>query len=177
MLPFGSAAGTRLKVGISACLLGEQVRYNGDHKRADHLAALSPYVEWIPVCPEVEIGMGVPREPVQLERVEGALRMMSVQSRVDFTHRMAAWAERRVDELAATGICGYVLKKDSPSCGVTTVKIYEHGKLVDNHGRGLFAAILMSRLRGLPVAEEHRLANPVRCGEFLKQCSAYQDRR
>ena len=164
----------RVKVGISSCLLGEEVRYNGAHKRADHLGALSQYVDWISVCPEVEIGMGVPREPVQLERVGGGLRMMSVRTRIDYTDRMTRWAERRVRELAAEGICGYVLKKDSPSCGVSSVTIYEDGRPVDPQGRGLFAAVLLSHMRELPVEEEHRLADPVTRDEFLKKCFAYR---
>jgi FdhD protein len=163
-----------LRVGISSCLLGERVRYNGDHKRADYLAAMSPPVEWIPVCPEVEIGMGVPREPVRLERSGGATRMMGLESRSDYTERMNRWAERRIGELIAAGICGYVLKKDSPSCGLSTVKIFEKDR-VDPGGRGLFASALVARLPRLPVEEEDRLADARVREDFLARCRAYRD--
>lgn len=164
----------RLPLGISSCLLGERVRYNGEHKLAAYLRDLDPHVEWIPVCPEVEIGMGVPREPVRLEKKSGAIRMIATQSRVDYTDKMREWAGRRIDALVAEGICGYVLKKDSPSCGASTVKVYgENG--VDPRGRGLFAAALLERLPRLPVEEEDRLADPKVRQEFLERCRAYRE--
>src|SRR5512145_1619566 len=110
-----------VRIGVSSCLLGERVRYNAEHKRAAWLDAMTPHVEWVPVCPEVEVGMGVPREPVRLERTGAGTRIVTVGTRVDHTPAMRAWAAPRIEALVADGICGYVLKKDSPSCGLAGV--------------------------------------------------------
>jgi FdhD protein len=163
----------RPKVGISSCLLGERVRYNGDHKRAAWLDALMPHVEWVPVCPEVEIGMGVPREPVRLVLKGGRTRMVTVHTGVDHTDTMTRWARERIERLAEENICGYVLKKDSPSCGLTSVNVFEGGALARSDARGVFAEALVRRLPGLPVVEEDRLGNERARSEFLQRCAAY----
>src|SRR4026209_2097414 len=107
------------RLGVSACLLGDEVRYDGGHKRNVTLIdVIGPQVELVPVCPEVEVGMGTPREPLELVRDERGLRMITVTTRVDYTDRMNDWAERRVRELERSGIDGYVLKSGSPSCGL-----------------------------------------------------------
>lgn len=162
----------RLRIGISSCLLGEPVRYNGAHKLASWLDALVPEVEWISVCPEVESGMGVPREPVRLERSDSGARMIGISSAVDYTSRMNTWAALRIDALVAAGLCGYVLKKDSPSCGLARVPLHEDGVAVDR-GRGLFAAALLDRLGDLPIEEEDTLADPRARADFLARCRAY----
>jgi FdhD protein len=164
-----------LPVGISSCLLGERVRYNGDHKRAVWLEALESRVNWVPVCPEVDIGMGVPREPVRLVRVGGGTRMVTAHSGVDHTASMNTWAADRIDALARAGICGYVLKKDSPSCGLTSVKVFERETVACADGRGLFADALVARLPGLPIVEEDALAGETARASFLARCTAYRD--
>lgn len=167
-----------LRIGISACLLGESVRYDGGHKRhATLIETLGGVVEWIPVCPEVECGMGTPREPVRLVRTAGGLRMLGVESGIDHTARMTAYARDRAEALARAGICGYVLKKRSPSCGLAGVQIFdEEGRAVEA-GRGLFAEALVARLPGLPVEEEDRLMDPRLCELFLAQARRFQDSR
>src|SRR5262245_8433238 len=106
------------RVGISACLLGQPVRWDGGHKHDDSLVSdLGRHVEWVPVCPEVELGMGVPRPPVRLVRDGDSLRMLEQDSDRDHTSAMQSFAERRIAELAKQDLCGYVLKQDSPSCG------------------------------------------------------------
>jgi FdhD protein len=137
----------RPRLGISACLLGEAVRYDGEHKRDAWLVeVLGPQVEWVPVCPEVEAGFGTPREPMQLERTPcGNVALMTVQSRRDLTVPMRQYTARRVVELAEAGLDGYVFKADSPSCDA---------------GRGLFARSLIERLPELPVIDERRLSDP-----------------
>src|SRR5262245_59335238 len=151
-----------LRIGISACLLGQEVRFDGGHKR-DHFLAdiLGPHVEWVPVCPEVEMGLGTPRETLRLVREPGrrGLRMVTTKTGVDHSDGMNAWARMRLDELAGLGLSGYVLKKDSPSCGMERVKTYSAGGLPERNGRGLFAAALMKRLPSLPVEEEGRLGD------------------
>ena len=165
-----------VRVGISACLLGERVRYDGEHKRAAWLDDMARRVEWVPVCPEVEVGMGVPREPVRLERTAAGARMVAVQTRVDHTDAMQAWAARRIEALAAERICGYVLKKDSPSCGLGSVKVFDRGGAVRPDGRGLFADALVRALPGLPVIEEDALDRARTRVEFLARCATYRDR-
>ena len=113
-----------LRLGISACLLGQEVRFDGGHKRDRFLTdQLGQYVEWVPVCPEVEVGMGTPREALHLVREGQTVRMVTTRTGIDFTDRMNAWAERRLDRLAREDLDGYVLKKNSPSCGAWRVKI------------------------------------------------------
>jgi FdhD protein len=119
--------------------------------------------------------MGVPREPVQLVRTHAGTRMVTVDTGIDHTAAMNAWAARRIQALADRRICGYVLKKDSPSCGLTSVKVFEGRKTVRADGRGLFAEALVARLPGLPVTEEDPLADEHAREEFLAGCAAYRD--
>jgi FdhD protein len=163
------------KVGISACLLGQRVRYDGGHKLDSLLTGeLGKLVEWVPVCPEVELGLGTPREPIRLERVEGAIRLIAVDSRVDHTDAMNAWARARLDALAREHLSGYVLKKHSPSCGFEGVKIHGADGVLDTDGRGLFAATLAVRLPGLPIEEEDRLSDPQARKRFLERVYSYR---
>ena len=152
---------TRLRVGISACLLGQEVRFDGGHKRDSFLAdELGQHVEWIPVCPEVEVGMATPREPLRLVRDGRGIRMVTIQTGVDYTDRMNQWARERVAELAREDLDGYVLKKNSPSCGMLDVNVFEDSGRAVTEGRGLFAAALLERMPLLPVEEERRLHDP-----------------
>lgn len=152
-----------LRIGVSACLLGEEVRYNGGHKRDPFLTdIIGRYVEWVPVCPEVEIGLGTPRPAMRLVRIgkgeESAIRMVTPETGADHTDAMRAYAERRVEELARADLDGYILKKDSPSCGMERVKLYPaEGGPATRETRGLFAEALLHRLPHLPVEEEGRL--------------------
>jgi uncharacterized protein YbbK (DUF523 family) len=165
---------TLLRIGISACLLGQEVRYDGGHKRDPFLMEVfGPHVEWVPVCPEVEAGMGTPREPVRLERDGSRLRMLTVNTRVDYTDIMEAWARRRIQELGRQNLDGYVLKSDSPSCGKKRVKVFEDGAGSGRDGRGLFADALISAMPLLPVEDEARLHEaPIR-ERFLARVVEY----
>ena len=164
-----------IRLGVSACLLGERVRYDGGHKRDAFLTdVLGPHVEWVPVCPEVEVGMGTPRETLRLVRENGKVRMVTTRSLVDHTDAMNAWAERRVEALMREDLDGYVLKKDSPSCGMERVNVYENdGPCVDD-GRGLFADALIRRLPLLPVEEEGRLLDPRLRESFIERVFAHR---
>jgi uncharacterized protein YbbK (DUF523 family)/uncharacterized protein YbgA (DUF1722 family) len=147
-----------VRVGISSCLLGEQVRYDGGHKRDVFLTEeLGRHVEFVPLCPEVEIGLGVPRPTLRLERRGDDVRMVVTDSREDLTERMRVWAEAAAERIAAAELDGYVLKKSSPSCGMERVKVYDENGSPAAVGRGLFAAALIERLPLLPVEEEGRL--------------------
>jgi uncharacterized protein YbgA (DUF1722 family)/uncharacterized protein YbbK (DUF523 family) len=160
----------RVRLGISACLLGEKVRYNGGHKRDTLLAdTFGRYVEWLPVCPEVEVGMGTPRPPIRLERHGGAIRLVMPSTGDDLTAAMRSWAECRVEALAGLELDGYVLKQDSPSCGMERVKVYHGPGAPLKEGRGLFAAVLLARLPDLPVEEEGRLNDPLLRESFVNR--------
>lgn len=149
-----------VRVGISSCLLGEPVRYDGGHKRDVFLTEeLGRLVEFVPLCPEVEIGLGVPRPTLHLERRGDEVRMVVTDSGEDLTERMRSWAERAAERIAAAELDGYVLKRGSPSCGVERVKLYDENGSPAAVGRGLFAAALIERLPLLPVEEEDRLRN------------------
>ena len=167
-----------IRVGISACLLGDAVRYDGGDKRDSNLiAALAPLVEWVKVCPEVEVGMGTPREPVRLIESGGRVRMLTVTTGVDYTEAMADYSRRRLDELAAADLCGYVLKADSPSCGPAGVKLYDEGRAPARTGVGLFARALLDRFPDLPIEDEARLADPAIREQFVARLFAYRRTR
>jgi len=162
-----------IRIGISSCLLGERVRYDGGHKRDDYLVeALGPFVEWVPVCPEVEVGMGTPRETVQLALSGDTVRMRS-GSGVDYTERMDRFAMDRVQALQKDELNGYVLKSGSPSCGMKQVPVAQSdGKLLRN-GRGLFAKRLIESMPHLPVEEEGRLRDTRIRERFLTRAYAH----
>jgi uncharacterized protein YbbK (DUF523 family) len=171
--------GERPRVGISRCLLGDAVRYDGGHKHdALLVSTLGALVEWIPVCPEVEAGMGTPREAIDLvESDDGVpagqarVRLLGVRSRTDWTETVTTFAAARVATLA--DLDGYVLKSDSPSCGLHGVRVYGSGG-VARVGRGLFAEALVQMLPGLPVEEETRLRDVAVRDEFIQRVRAHQ---
>jgi len=169
----------RVRLGISACLLGQEVRYNGGHKRDAFLAdVLGPYVEWVEVCPEVEVGLGAPRPPMRLVRIgrgeDAQIRLVVPETGVDHTDAMRAWAARRVEELARLDLDGYILKSRSPSCGLERVELHpaEGGEPI-REARGLFAEALLRRLPDLPVEEEGRLRDPLLRESFLCRVFAH----
>jgi uncharacterized protein YbbK (DUF523 family) len=169
-------ASKAIRIGISACLLGQRVRYDGGHKRDDTLiGVLGPQVEWVPVCPEVEMGLGTPRPPMRLVQGETRLRMITTETGVDHTDALETWAQARLEELATANLCGYVLKKDSPSCGLEGVKVYDETGRATPSGRGLFAQALMRRLPLLPVEDEGRLTDPDVRDEFLQRVLRYRE--
>ena len=166
----------RPRIGISACLLGDEVRFDGGHKR-DHFLTdvLAPHVEWVRVCPEVEVGMGTPRETLRLIREDdGPIRMVTTRTGIDHTGSMQRWSRRRLQELAQENLSGYVLKKDSPSCGMERVKVFSPAGMPQRNGRGIFAAALLDRFPNLPVEEEGRLSDPRLRENFIERVFAYQ---
>ncbi len=171
--PVRRAAKETIRVGVSACLLGQKVRYDGGHKRDDFVAGdLARVVTVVPVCPEVELGLGTPREPIQLRRAGRALRLVAPGSGADHTEAMRRYSEERVSELERLDLSGYVLKKDSPSCGMEGVPVWD-GREFARTGRGAFAAVLMTRLPLMPVVEETGLRGAGGRARFLEQVFAY----
>ena len=154
-----AAPSSPLCVGVSSCLLGEAVRYDGGHKRVAWLVEdLGRSVELVPVCPEVEVGLGVPREPIHLVRRDAGLRIVRVADGADLTPRFERWMDDRLDRLAALGLAGYVFKAGSPSCGLADVPIADRSGNVVTTGDGLFAGALRRRWPHLPVVDERELA-------------------
>lgn len=169
--------GAPIRIGVSACLLGRAVRWDGRHKRDAFLSEeLARFVTWVPVCPEVEVGMGVPRESVRLVRSDpaGPVRMVAERSGTDWTERMQAWARRRVRELEALDLCGYVLKRNSPSCGLERVRLWDERGASRRRGRGLFAEALLAAAPALPIEEEGRLGDPALREHWLERVFAYR---
>ena len=166
---------TDIRIGISACLLGEQVRFDGGHKR-DHFLTkiLGPHVEYVPVCPEVEMGLGTPRETLRLVRSPAGVRMITTRTGIDHTEGMEEWSAGRLDDLARQDLSGYVLKKDSPSCGMERVKTYGSDGPPTRNGRGIFATALLERLPLLPVEEEGRLGDATLRENFIERVFAYR---
>ena len=163
-----------IRVGISSCLLGETVRFDGGHKRDAFLTeTFGQFVEWVPVCPEVECGLGTPRESMRLVRVGDAVRLLTVRTGADITNQLLRHVRERVTQLASQDLCGFVLKKDSPSCGMERVKIYGRGTVPTKSGRGLFAATLADRCPNLPIEEEGRLSDPRLRDNFVERVFAY----
>lgn len=163
-----------LRIGVSSCVIGEEVRWNGGHSRQRYLTdMLGPFVEYVPVCPEVEVGMGVPRPTVRLVREGETIRMIDPKNEVDWTSSMNRLSRSRASDLAGEDLSGFVLKKDSPTCGVFRVRIYTDTG-VERNGRGLFADALIRRMPHLPIEEEGRL-NDARIREnFVERIFAYR---
>ncbi len=159
-----------IRLGISSCLLGDEVRFDGGHKRDDFLVeTVGPLVEWVPVCPEVELGLGVPREPMHLVRRDGEIRLVGTRSEKDHTDEMEAYARCRVAELVDHGLHGYVLKARSPSCGLGDVMPRIADEDASEPTVGRFAAVLIETFSGLPVEDEERLRNPAHRRAFLER--------
>ncbi len=163
---------SRPRIGISACLLGEPVRYDGSGRRRGRiLEYFAERVEWSPVCPEVETGMGVPRETVELAAAPDGLRLLGTQSGKDHTAAMRAWSAKRLEEL--DGIGGFILKARSPSCGLRGVPVRNRGEPAS----GMFAAALAARFASLPVVEDEDLDSAEALGAFERQVRDYARRQ
>jgi len=144
-------------VGISTCLLGENVRYDGGHKLDSYLRdTLGKYVEYVPVCPEAECGMSIPREAVHLVEIEGEIRLMTLETNRDMTEQMNSWMRKKLAELTPLPLCGFIFKAKSPSCGLKRIKVHRKNGVTGN-GVGMFARGVTDALLYLPVEEDDQL--------------------
>lgn len=165
----------KIKVGISSCLLGHNVRYDGGHKLDRYIRdTLGQYMEFIPVCPEVECGLGVPREAMRLVGDPDAPKLMTVRTGRDLTQQMLAWAENRLEELESHGLCGFIFKSGSPSSGMERVKVYTSAGMPSQRGIGLFARAFMQRFPLLPVEDDGRLHDPKLRENFIERLFVLQ---
>jgi uncharacterized protein YbgA (DUF1722 family)/uncharacterized protein YbbK (DUF523 family) len=163
----------KIRLGVSECLLGHQVRYDGGHKWDRFLTdTLGQYVEYVPVCPEVECGLGIPREAMRLIGDPESPRLVTIRSGVDLTDRMLAWARKRVAELEKEDLCGFIFKSDSPSSGMERVKVYNDQGMPEKRGVGIFARAFMDHFPLIPVEEEGRLHDPKLRENFIESIFA-----
>jgi uncharacterized protein YbgA (DUF1722 family)/uncharacterized protein YbbK (DUF523 family) len=165
----------KIKLGVSSCLLGERVRYDGGHK-LDHFLTdtLGAYVDWVLVCPEVESGLSVPREAMHLVGDVEAPRLVTIRTGVDHTSRMRRWTKKKVTTLAAEDLCGFVFKSRSPSSGMRGVKIYSPEGIPISTGSGIFAKAFQDRFPLLPVEDEGRLHDPGLRENFIERVIVYK---
>ncbi|MHC4943811.1 MAG: YbgA family protein [Planctomycetota bacterium] len=158
----------KIRIGISSCLLGENVRYNGGHQLDRFLRdTLGAFVEYVPVCPEVEAGYSTPREPFRLVGDPVSPRLLTTNTREDHTDPMRTWSKKRVGELETEELCGFIFKARSPSSGMERVKVYNEKGMPIKKGVGIFARAFMERFPLLPVEEDGRLHDPVLRENFI----------
>ncbi len=163
----------KIRLGISTCLLGEPVRFDGGHKWDRFLTdTLGQYVEYVPVCPEVECGLGIPREPLRLVGDWQNPRLITVRTNLDQTDRMKEWAKRKILELEKEDLCGFIFKSGSPSSGMERVKVYDRNGVPAKRGVGIFARAFIDHLPLLPVEDEGRLNDPHLRENFIERIFA-----
>jgi len=160
----------KIRIGASACLLGQKVRYDGGHKQDRYLTdTLSPYIDWRPVCPESECGLGTPREVMQLAGDSAAPTLLTTHTSLDHTRRLTLWAKAKLDGLTGDELCGFIFKARSPSCGLRGVEVHAGADGPGGKSRGLFAEAFVSRFPLMPVEEESGLYDPaVRDNIFIR---------
>ena len=147
-----------MRIGLSTCLLGENVRFDGGHKRDRFVTdTLGQFLEFVPVCPEMECGLGVPRESMRLVGKPESPRLVTNRTKIDHTERMITWARKRVQELEKEDLCGFIFKSRSPSSGMERVRVYNEKGIPEKKGVGMFARIFMAHFPLLPVEEDGRL--------------------
>lgn len=163
-----------VKIGISSCLLGEKVRYDGGHRYDRYLAGtLGGACAFTGVCPETGCGLPTPREAMRLEGDPQAPRLITRKTRVDLTGQLLAWCRSRLPEPDVAKLCGFIFKTRSPSCGLFRVKVYQPG-IPPRSGRGLFADALLGRFPLLPVEEDERLHHPANRENFITRVLTYR---
>jgi uncharacterized protein YbgA (DUF1722 family)/uncharacterized protein YbbK (DUF523 family) len=160
----------KIRLGISACLLGQKVRYDGGHQWDRFITdTLGRYVEFVPVCPEVESGLPVPREAMRLVGDPARPRLLTVRTGLDHTERLTSWAQGKVRELAGANLGGFIFKSKSPSSGLERVKVYVGEGAPVRRGVGLFARLFLEHFPELPVTDEGRLHDPALRENFIER--------
>ena len=160
----------KIKIGVSACLLGENVRWNGGHARSRFVTdTLSQFMDFVPVCPEVEAGFPVPRETFRLVGRPEDPRLITTKSKTDHTDHMVAWARKKAKALEGEHLCGFIFKKDSPNSGMKAVKVYNDKGMPVKKGVGIFASAFIERFPRIPVEEDGRLNDAKLRENFIEQ--------
>ncbi len=165
----------KINLGISSCLLGEEVRYDGGHREECSLKeALGEYVRWVPVCPETDCGLPVPREPMELRGDPGSPRLVTRETGIDHTERIGRWTEAKLGDLQKEDLSGFIFKTRSPSCSCRAcVELLDPLKRSAGRVRGLFAGAFMDRYPLIPVEDEESLADPEVREDFIRRIFAF----
>ncbi|MFZ5906852.1 MAG: YbgA family protein [Nitrospirota bacterium] len=165
----------KIRIGISSCLLGEKVRYDGGHKHDRYVTdTLGMYCEWVPVCPEVEYGLPVPREAMRLVGDPDAPRLLTIRSGVDHTDGMLGWAAKKLEHLEAENLCGFIFKSRSPSSGIGGIKVYTEAGMPSNKGKGIFGNAFLKRFPLIPAIDDGRLHDPQLRENFIESVFVYK---
>jgi len=165
----------KIKIGISSCLLGEKVRYDAGHQLDRYITdTLGQYFEWMPVCPEVEYGLPVPREPMRLVGDPDSPRLITIRTGIDHTKGMLKWAEGKLKELEKEELCGFIFKSRSPSSGIGGVKVYTLSGMPSQRGIGLFGRAFMNKFPVIPVIDDGRLHDPGLRENFIERVFVYK---
>jgi uncharacterized protein YbbK (DUF523 family) len=174
------AIGKKPEVGISSCLLGETVRYDGGHKLHTVIVdIIGPKVKWVSVCPEMEIGLGAPREPLNLVDDSGSAKLLASKTGKDWTPQMEEFTRCKLDALKSLKLDGYIFKNSSPSCGIDDVKLFRDASLGNlvQQGRGFFTRLFLEKFPNLPVTDEGKLSTVEDCHQFLQTIYQHQQNR
>lgn len=164
----------KIKIGISTCLIGEKVRYDGGHKHDRYITdTLGQYFEWIPVCPEVEYGLPIPREAMHLIGNPASPRLVTIRTGIDHTEGMYKWAENKLKQLEKETLCGFIFKSKSPSSGIGGVKVYTPSGIPSSSGIGIFGGTFTRYFPLIPVIDDVRLHNPNLRENFVDQVFVY----
>ncbi len=162
----------KIRIGISSCLLGNNVRYDGGNKREDRLIELlGSLVEWVPLCPEAESGLPVPRAAMQLVLEQGGLRLKTITTGIDQTERLVRWTEEKLATMARGKLAGFVFKARSPSCALRDAVILCPGGEV-RQGAGVFASAFRARFPDIPIRDEESLRDSTAIQEFYAQAES-----
>ncbi|TAN39809.1 MAG: DUF1722 domain-containing protein [Nitrospirae bacterium] len=165
----------KIRLGISSCLLGEKVRYDGGHKLDHYLKdTFGQFVAWVPVCPEVESGLPVPREAMRLTGSPDQPRLVTRKTGIDHTDRLKAWSRERLKGLDREDLCGFIFKSRSPSSGMRSVKVYDADGIPHSSGVGIFARAFMARFPFIPVEDEGRLNDPALRDNFIERVFVFR---
>ena len=165
----------KIKMGISKCLLGENVRYDGGHQHDRYLTdTLGNYFDYVPVCPEVEYGLPTPREAMRLVGTPASARLVTIKTGIDHTDGMLKWASGRLKELETEDLCGFIFKSKSPSSGMAAVKVYGPSGMPVHKGIGIFAGSFMKSFPILPAEEDGRLHDPLLRENFIERVFVYK---
>jgi uncharacterized protein YbgA (DUF1722 family)/uncharacterized protein YbbK (DUF523 family) len=165
----------KIKIGISSCLLGKKIRYDAGHQLDRYITdTLGQYFEWSPVCPEVEYGLPVPREPMRLAGDPDSPRLITIRTGIDHTEGMLKWAEQKLKELEKEELCGFIFKSRSPSSGIGGVKVYTPFGMPSQRGIGLFGRAFMNKFPVIPVIDDGRLHDPGLRENFIERVFVYK---
>jgi uncharacterized protein YbgA (DUF1722 family)/uncharacterized protein YbbK (DUF523 family) len=165
----------KIKIGVSSCLLGNSVRYDGGHKWDRYITdTLGEYFEWVPVCPEVEYGLPIPREALRLVGDPVSPRLVTIRTNIDHTDGMLKWADKKLKDLEQEGLCGFIFKGRSPSSGISGIKVYTPSGMPSHRGTGIFGGAFMRHFPLIPVIDDGRLHDPQLRENFIERVFVYR---